>query len=177
MLGSAVPRTGRNGCVNRTHDREAGRLGDARRCGPRDVTLPKQLIRASRESDEPCDGPSAVWLTLENVHALFLRRVLGAVHFRRQCPRQPYYRDIASHNYFVHVRIVIVELDVGPGQHLGEVCAQHPSRAMYDFWDRVYQIRRKEVANPCRVLCVERGRPALKAVHDSRLVRDWVSTR
>jgi len=60
-------------------------------------TLPKQLIGASRERDEPRDGPSAVWLTLENVHALFRRRVFRTVHFRRQCPRQPHHRDIASY--------------------------------------------------------------------------------
>jgi hypothetical protein len=49
----------------------------------------------------------------------------------------------------LHVRIVIVEPDVGPGQHLGEVRAQHLSRAMCDFRDRVDQIRREDVATPC----------------------------
>ena len=93
------------------------------------LELGKQLVRAGRERDEPGNGPPAVGLTTEYVHALFRSLVLGAIHLCRKGPGQSNDRDIANDDNLVNVGIVVVELDVGPGQHLCEVCANRLSRA------------------------------------------------
>jgi hypothetical protein len=132
--------------------------------------LLKQLVHSGCERDEPGDGPSSIGLATENVHALFRRRVLDTILLRREGPRHPDNRDITQHENLVNIRIVVVELNVGPGQHRGEVCAHRFSRALHYLRDRVDKIWREEVANPSGILGVEIGRPALEALHDSRLI-------
>ena len=139
------------------------------------LELGKQLVRAGRERDEPGNGPPAVGLTTEYVHALFRSLVLGAIHLCRKGSGQSDDHDIANDDNLVNVAIVVVELDVGSGQHLCEVRADRLSRALHYLRDRVDKIWREEVANPGRVLSVEIGRPALEALHDRRLIGGWIS--
>ena len=89
------------------------------------MALGKQFIRASRERDEPDNGPPAVGLTTEYIYSLFRSLVLGAIHLCRKGPGQSNDRDIANDDNLMNVGIVVVELDVGPGQHL---CEQIVSR-------------------------------------------------
>jgi hypothetical protein len=75
------------------------------------LELGKQLVRAGRERDEPGNGPPAVGLTTEYVHALFRRLVLGAIHLCREGPGQSNDRNIANDHNLVNVGIVVVELE------------------------------------------------------------------
>src|SRR5882757_7128782 len=88
-----------------TNCRGPDRLGGFR------ASLGKQLVRTGRECDEPGNGPPAVGLTTEYIHALFRSLVLGAIHLCRKRPGQSDDRNIANDDDLVNVGIVVVELD------------------------------------------------------------------
>jgi hypothetical protein len=132
------------------------------------LKLRKQLVRAGRERDEPGNRPSAVRLPTEYIHALFRSFVLGAIHLCRKGPGQSDNRDIANDHNLVNVGIVVVKLDVGPGQHLREICANRLSRALHYLRDRLDKIWREEVTDSGRIFSVEIGCPVLEALQDFR---------
>jgi hypothetical protein len=142
----------------------------------------KPLYRSSLfarvvKANEPGNRPSSIRLATEYVHALFRRPILDAVNLRRKRPGQADDRDIAHHNDVVDVGSVVVERDVGPGQHGGKVRAQRLPRALHDLRDRVDEIRREEVANAACVSRIEIGRPALEALPDRPLIGGGVGMR